>query len=344
MLKKFKQIFLKSAKSVGIFRLFGESRWRQNRLLILAYHGISQEDEFLWDSELYVTPEFFRERLTLIKQNGYKVLSLDEAVRRLYEGSLPKRAIAITFDDGNYDFYKEALPVLKDFNFPVTVYQTTYYSGDNKPVFDVALSYLIWKATAGTVLDLFPFLGEKIKITLTGKNRNEPRNLIYNLAHEKNLSADDKHVLLEKLAKVVDVNFQEICRKRLFHLMNPEEISECAKYGIDFQLHTHRHRSPLDEALFRREIEDNRRALNEWVSTSTGHFCYPSGIYNPAFMPWLKNNQIVSATTCDVAMSSPKSDPLLLPRLVDTMYISPIEFEGWLTGISQILPQRKSED
>jgi hypothetical protein len=34
------------------------------------------------------------------------------------------------------------------------------------------------------------------------------------------------------------------------------------------------------------------------------------------------------------------SDPFLLPRLIDTVNTSALEFESWLTGASQFLPRR----
>ena len=73
---------------------------------------------------------------------------------------------------------------------------------------------------------------------------------------------------------------------------------------------------------------------------STAHFCYPSGVLNPAFPPWLREAGIASATTCELGLASPSSDPLLLPRLIDVSGLSPLEFEGWVTGISSLLPRR----
>src|SRR3954451_24485649 len=135
MLKGIKQRLLGSAQTCGLFSLVRNSKWRQDRLLILAYHGISIDDEHLWDPTLFMHPEFFRSRLRSIANAGCTVLPLGEAVRLLYAGQLPERSVALTFDDGTYDFYQRAWPILQEFNFPVTLYLTTFYSQFNRPVF-----------------------------------------------------------------------------------------------------------------------------------------------------------------------------------------------------------------
>ncbi|MBA3601367.1 MAG: hypothetical protein H0W45_09050, partial [Acidobacteria bacterium] len=88
MLKTIKQNLLKSAKTLGLFDLSSQSKWRQSKLLILAYHGVSLEDEHLWNSSLFVPPDFLRRRFEIIKQHGCTVLPLTEAIERLYDKSL----------------------------------------------------------------------------------------------------------------------------------------------------------------------------------------------------------------------------------------------------------------
>jgi len=39
-------------------------------LLILAYHGVSQDDEHLWDPKLFVSPECFATRMQALKHYG----------------------------------------------------------------------------------------------------------------------------------------------------------------------------------------------------------------------------------------------------------------------------------
>ena len=118
MLKRFKQATLRSLKTSGVSTLVQNSRWRRQRLLILAYHGISTDDQHRWNGSMYMSPEMFRARLATIARTGCAVLPLAEAITRLYANDLPDRSVAITFDDGNFDFKERAFPVLKEFGFP----------------------------------------------------------------------------------------------------------------------------------------------------------------------------------------------------------------------------------
>jgi peptidoglycan/xylan/chitin deacetylase (PgdA/CDA1 family) len=340
MLKTFKQLTLKSLKAAGVSMLVHDSRWRRQRLLILAYHGISVMDEHLWNSSQYMPADVLRARFELLKKSNCAVLPLAEAVRRLYANNLPERAVVITFDDGTSDFYHRAFPVIQEFGFPVTLYITTFYTEYNRPVFDLMLSYLLWKGR-NEVLDLRAVTGKGSKMDLRepaaqGKALAE----ITGHARTRKSSAEEKDALLTLLAAQLRVDYDALIEQRIMHNVTPDEVKELARGGIDVQLHTHRHRTPMDRQLFLREIEDNRQSIQEMSGKHAEHFCYPSGVYDLAFLPWLKESGVVSATTCETGFASRNSNPLLLPRMLDNPQLSSIEFESWLTGISAALPRR----
>jgi len=340
MLKSLKRAALKSLKTGGLFSLIKHSKWRQERLLIIAYHGISLEDEHEWDPELFMHPEIFRDRMQMLKNLGCTVLPFGEAIRRLYNNDLPENCVALTFDDGYYDFYKVVLPILKEFEFPATVYLTTYYVQYNRPVLDSVCSYLLWKA-GNTTLDLMKLTGKNSKIYLSCADaRDSVNNHLLEFAQQNNFSAEEKDHLAAELARQLKIDYDALCAKRILHLLNPEEVRHLGAEGIDIQLHTHRHRSPLNSQLFRREIVDNRKSIEQMTGSTATHFCYPSGNFDQTLFPWLEELNVVSATTCDPGFASRTSNPLLLPRLVDTSTLSPIEFEGWLAGVSAALPRR----
>jgi peptidoglycan/xylan/chitin deacetylase (PgdA/CDA1 family) len=341
MLKQFKQATLKSVKSAGISTLVQNSRWRRQRLLILAYHGISALDEHEWNYTQYMPPGVLRSRFQQLKVSRCAVLPLDEALARLQVNDLPDRAVAITFDDGFADFHSQALPLIKEFDLPVTLYLTTFYSQFNRPVFDLMLAYLLWKGRH-QVLDLHSLIRQPPKLSLrTDEAQDEARVAILDFAKKQKLSAAEKDHLITKLARELGIDYESLVEKRIIQNLTVAEVGEVAANGIDVQLHTHRHRTPKDHALFMREIEDNRASIESITGRRANHFCYPSGAYDPMFLPWLKEAGVVSATTCEPGFASLDSHQLLLPRIVDTPALSPIEFESWLTGVSAALPRRR---
>lgn len=341
MLKQFKQLTLKSLKTAGVSTLVRDSRWRRQRLLILAYHGISINDEHVWNSSQYMPADVLRSRFQLLEKSKCAVLPLDQAVKRLYANDLPDRAVAITFDDGTSDFYRRAFPVIQEFGFPVTLYLTTFYTHYNRPVFDLMLSYVLWKGR-DEVLDLRAITGEKSGMDL-GDHSSQEKALakIATFARSRRLSAEAKDMLLTSLAVQLGVDYDALNHQRIMHNVTPGEVELLAAGGIDVQLHTHRHRTPMDRGLFLKEIDDNRDSILKMTGKHAEHFCYPSGVYDLAFLPWLQESGVASATTCETGFASSISNPLLMPRMLDNPQLSSIEFESWLTGVSAALPRRR---
>ena len=341
VLKRLKQQTLSAARGSGVLSFARESAWRGRRLLILGYHGVSARDEHEWDGELYIPPALLRRRFLALRDGGYAVLPLDEAIRRLYDGSLPGRAVALTFDDGAHDFYTHALPLLEEFGFPATVYLTSFYCAFQRPVFNTMLRYVFWKAQ-GRTLDASGLTESGTPLPLAGVIERESAftEIAYRCS-SRGLSAEAKDEVIATAARRLGIDYDELLNRRFLHLMSPEDVTRLPRDLVDVQLHTHRHRVPTDAALFAREIRENREAIQAMTGTSATHFCYPSGVTNAAFPQWLRELGVVSATTCYPGMASPASDPLLLPRLIDTTHVADIEFESWLTGASAFLPRRR---
>jgi peptidoglycan/xylan/chitin deacetylase (PgdA/CDA1 family) len=334
---------LKTLGALGLDQASPLTRWRQRRVLILGYHGISLDDEHHWDPELYMPASVLRRRLELIREAGCRVLALDNAVRRMYEADLPPRSVVLTFDDGTYDFYARAFPIVHSFGYPATVYFTTYYAEFNRPVYDAMTSYLLWKGR-GLRLRWPDVLGRDDEITLTDSGRRLARERLDRFPVERGLSGRDKDALLARLAGLLHVDYDDILRRRLLHLMSLSEAGELARRGIDLQLHTHRHRVSFDPAVFDREIRDNRERLRAVRASEPTHFCYPGGVSRPEFLPWLRGSNIASATTCEPGMASRRHDRLLLPRYIDTATHTDAEFRAWLTGIATLLPRRRQAE
>lgn len=346
MLKRAKQTVLQAAKALSIHQRWSTSAWRTNRLLILCYHGIAQEDEHQWDSELYMDQARFRRRMEMLREGGYQVLPLGEACDRLRLGTLPPKSVALTFDDGNVDFATVAWPILREFRYPATVYVSTFYVDHRRPIFRLFCSYLLWKSrnrAAGETLALAPGLDILVPDGLaTPRARASALQQIEDFVMQRKLPLSGREDIAAALAQALGIDPAAFAANGILHLMTPEQIARVAAEGADVQLHTHRHRTPLDRGVFLREIDENRHRIAEITGKYPEHFCYPSGETHPAFLPWLRERTVRTATTCVPGLAAPYSDPLLLPRVVDHCHLSETEIESWMAGVSQFLIRRPS--
>jgi peptidoglycan/xylan/chitin deacetylase (PgdA/CDA1 family) len=341
MRKLLRRAALTVLKGCGAFHLVEGSEWRRQRLLILCYHGVSLDDEHEWSPALYMRPQQLERRLEILRKGNYAVLPLADALERLYRKDLPARSVVLTFDDGTYDFYRQAYPRLSQFGFPATVYLTTYYSGLQLPVFRLICSYMIWKARDQGTADLRE-LGVSLPVVLASQDeRQEAVKQLVQWADRQEIHGEQKDGIAARLAERLGIDYQELIGKRILHLMNSQEVKELSGVGVDFQLHTHRHRTPLTEELFRKEIRDNREQIAQTVAGVRRHFCYPSGAYRPEFLSWLEADGIASATTCDTGLATAQTNRLLLPRLVDSTGRSDLEVESWANGIGHFLSSGK---
>lgn len=338
MVKTVKRAVLKAGKVLSLQSRVASSQWRRSRLAILCYHAVSIEDEHEWDPRFNVSPGILESRFRMLREEHYNVLTLDEAVRRLYEGTLPPKSVAITFDDGSYDFYARAYPLLRKYDLPATVYLTTFYCYHPKPIFGMFCFYLMWKGRHTFPGGRLMHLDYEPDLSTEAGRMKAAADIV--AAHQHRELAE-RDAVAEELARQLRVDYQAILGKRILQLMKPEEVAHIARDGFDIQLHTHRHRTPRDQNLFLREIADNRRSIRDMIGSdeNTRHFCYPSGNHAPEFLPWLKEQRVVSATTCQSGLASPDCHPLLLPRIVDTCGLNDLEFESWISGVRSVVAQ-----
>jgi peptidoglycan/xylan/chitin deacetylase (PgdA/CDA1 family) len=91
---------------------------------ILYYHLI---DDNLWSPfhSMFVSPPDFANQMKYLKTAGYTVIPLVQ----IENAGQYTRPVIITFDDGYEDNYTNAYPILKEYNFPATVFLISGFIG-----------------------------------------------------------------------------------------------------------------------------------------------------------------------------------------------------------------------
>jgi peptidoglycan/xylan/chitin deacetylase (PgdA/CDA1 family) len=336
LLKRAKLAVIRAVRNTPVKNLVLNSEWRRNRLGILCFHGISTADEHKCFPGFFITPEDFRRKLQLIRDLALTVLPLDEAINRLGQGTLPRRSVVITLDDGFYGAYAAGRAILDEFGYPTTVYLTSHYIHHDRPVFDNMCNYLLWRSY-GTHLEWARVFANPA--TINAETHPAIYRKIHEYAQSQQLDSLRKDELLRELADRVSIDYEELRRRRILHLVRPDEMRSWRT--VEYELHTHRHRVSRQKGLFQDSIRRNRDELKRITGRESQHFAYPGGAFLMEHPGWLREMGIRSAVTCISGLAEPTSDALLLPRLMDTADLRLEELESWLSGYSAFFPTRR---
>jgi peptidoglycan/xylan/chitin deacetylase (PgdA/CDA1 family) len=311
-------------RALGLFAL--ARRLSRKRLRILCYHGFSVEDQHRFNPMLYMTIETFEARIRRLKSLGYPVATLQDGLQQLQANAITDSTTVVTIDDG-WSTTRRAAEVLSAQGVPATLYSTTYYSLNPVSVFNVTLAYILWRSKPQTIrlTEIHPDIDGTHEASLQATLADK----LIGLA-EQHLSREGREALLKQVAKQCGM---ESALDGRFKLLTPDELKALAAYGVDVQLHTHRHQLPAASyEATAKEIVENRQLLEAWLGRSLTHFCYPSGQYGREHPEWLARLGVESATTCDPGLNSAGGNAYELRRFLDSETTPMIEFEAELSG------------
>lgn len=331
----FKRASLHVSKWLGLFRL--ARRLTRHALRIIGYHGFSITDEGRFRERLFMDPEVFRERMKFLSEKKIPVLDLGRALECLDRGTLPPCATVITIDDGFYSVFKCAYPILRELSLPSTVYVSTYYCVNQAPIFRLAVQYMFWKTRKAIVdlsgLGIDPY-GE---VSLTDGGQRE--RIIWDIIRhgESECTEEQRGAMGRALGELLSVDYETIVRNRGLSLLTREETIELERNGVNVELHTHRHRLPVDKDRAVKEIVDNRKILEDWIKRPLKHLCYPDGLWDKRQFPWLSALGIESGLTCDGGLNYKDTPRFALRRMLDSEIRSSIEFEAELSGYLELV-------
>ncbi|MFK5947648.1 MAG: polysaccharide deacetylase family protein [Methylococcales bacterium] len=249
-----------------------------NSLIILAYHRIfymGEENDFPFDPELIsATPEEFRRQMLYVKKY-FNVVSFQDVLNHIdNKKMLPKRSVIITFDDGHYDNFSNAYPVLKSLDIPATIFLSSgYIDGDNVFWFD-QVAYVIYKTNEKTLT-----ISQDVSFTIGSDVENRRSVTEDVLEYLKSIPDNLRLECINDIKNQLNVKFVNDEDKSLSSCLKWQHVIEMSDNGIEFGSHTMSHpilsRLTNEELLI--EISKSKSDIESKLNKTVDTIAYPVG-------------------------------------------------------------------
>lgn len=241
------------------------------KLLILIYHRILPEVAFN-PLNTIVSVRTFIQQLDILASK-YPIIPLKDAIAQCRSGGETADVqVVLTFDDGYWDSYEVAFPILQKKGLPAAFFVVTNYIGSDRPVWD-------WEIV--TLLNAYREITEvEVEGVVLRQKKNERRISFAARVLEQIKSAD-----MKTTKSVVEILRQQSRDYPRLHsleddgCMTWEQARTMCQNGMEIGSHSLSHRSlariPLEEAIG--EITRSKQVIEGNTRVNCGHFAFPFG-------------------------------------------------------------------
>jgi len=255
---------------ISVLRRLGLASPLRDRLggigAILLLHEIHDDVR----SELMTgcSPAQLAEVVTTLRRDGWDIVGIDEALRRIAEPRPGRPFAVLTFDDGYRDSLTRALPILQRMQAPFTVYVPT-----GAPTREL---YAWWLGLRVLVRSHDQIVVDCMERSFTCSDlagKIEALKTIDAWVHEDYRRKDS----LAPVFAAYGISLPSVANE---YFMNREELREFAGQPlVTIGAHTTSHAalSTLEADDVRREMADNRSYLEQLLGRHILHFAYPYG-------------------------------------------------------------------
>jgi peptidoglycan/xylan/chitin deacetylase (PgdA/CDA1 family) len=233
---------------------------------ILTFHEIHDN----LDSELWTgcQTSFLERSIRWLRNAGWDIVTLDEALDRLHHRAQERRFVVITFDDGYRDNITRALPILRREQAPFTMYIPTGAITRELYAWWLGLRELF---RANDKVDL-PCLNMTFSCSdLTSKRA--ALSIAMRWAHKNFKKVSDFHNAFLNYG----ISLQSLCDRYFINEGELRSLSNDPLATIGAHTVSHPALSTLDSADVSRELTDNRAYLQGQLNRHVVHFAYPYG-------------------------------------------------------------------
>ena len=277
----------------------------ENRLSILIFHRVLASYDFMRPSE--ITAKEFNAKMQLIARY-FTPLSLSSAVDRLADGTLPSRAICVTFDDGYRDNAEVAYPILKRWGIPATFFVASGFLDGGRMWNDTVIETL--REYKNSELNLTDIGLETFDSASEQQKEKAAQMIIQQIKHCAQNERDQKVNFIASHAKSLPNNL----------MMDSEQVKNLSNYGVSIGGHTVTHPilATLTSDKAEEEVLIGKQTLEGIVQAPVSLFAYPNGKLGKDYLPEhteiIKKLGFKAAVSTQWGVSNNKSDIYQLNR------------------------------
>src|SRR6202012_4772494 len=231
-----------------------------------------RDDAFQPNHHLEITPDFLRSMLWHLRTRGIDIVTMDEVHQRLVERNFSRRFACFTFDDGYRDNRDHALPVMREYDAPFTVYVASDFAAGSGRLWWIALEMAIAKADA-------------IELTMGGgatrpdTSTPQAKQAAFDRVHDwlRTLSEHDLQREMAALCARHGVDQAAICRDLCMSWDELKGFALDPLVTIGAHSITHCNLAQQSEAIARDELSLSRARIEDTLQRPALHLAYPYG-------------------------------------------------------------------
>ncbi len=248
------------------------------------------------------SPEFLKNALQTLKDNGYIFVSVEELLLRTRTGTAPiKKAVAFTMDDGYLDQAKIALPIFIEFNCPITVFLITGFIDRQILPWDTVVKYCFYETNKSILKLNIGTDNIDYDLSTTNSRIAAMRNF-----REKCKSLDELELIdtINMLSARSEVDIHKETIEYSIPLSWDDARKAEASPYVRFGLHTVSHPilSRISTSRSRDEIGKSWEKISAELTSPVKIFAYPIGRYSDFLLrdiELLKHDGYLGAVTAE---------------------------------------------
>lgn len=235
-------------------------------MIILTYHKI-------------LNKAMFRQHLEYLALQKYRVIGLDEFYNEPAKIAADKKAVLITFDDGDHSVYDHAFPLLKEFGFPAVLFIVSDLVNTTKP---------FWWDEVG-----------------------------YYSGNQALVAALKKTSDAERIGRLAELRQKSNKPALQYRQLTVNELKELESGNVAIANHSHTH--PLFDKLTNEQVRAELSACSAFLRTNGFRyhdvFAYPNGNFSDATISILLEMGFRFAFLFDHKVTTSVDKPFQISRL-----------------------------